>query len=64
MRELDIFFLFLFVLSILYSFNLFINIVRTILSDEPQKIIFGTWEKISNYFFLTYLITYILEKLI
>lgn len=64
MFELDIFFLFFFVLSVLYSVNLSINIIRTILSDEPQKIIFGTWEKISNYFFLTYLITYTLEKLI
>lgn len=64
MQKLDILFLFIFVLSILYSLNLIVNILRSILSDEPQKIIFGTWEKISNYFFLTYLITYFIEKII
>lgn len=64
MRELDILFLFIFVLSILYTINMIVNILRSILSDEPQKIIFGTWGKISNYFFLSYLITYFIEKII
>ena len=60
MVMLDIFFLFLFVLSILYTINSLIRIVRLVFSDEPKTITYGTWEKISNYFFLTYLITYLL----
>jgi hypothetical protein len=60
MVKLDIFFLFLFVLSILYVINSVIRIVRLVFSDEPKTIAYGTWEKISNYFFLTYLITYLL----
>jgi hypothetical protein len=63
MVELDIFYLFLFVLSVLYTLNVFVKIVKTILSDEPQKINFGNWEKISNYLFFTYLITYLIVKI-
>lgn len=63
MINLDIFFLFLFILSILYVINQVGKIVKNILSDEPQKIYFGTWEKISNYWFLSYLITYLVTKL-
>lgn len=64
MIELDILFLFIFVLSILYILNMIVNILRLILSEEPQKIVFGIWEKVSNYFFITYLITYFIQKII
>jgi hypothetical protein len=60
MLKLDILFLFLFVLSILYVLNAIFKIFKSLISDTPQKITYGIWEKISNYFFLTYLITYIL----
>jgi hypothetical protein len=60
MLKLDILFLFLFVLSILYVLNQIFKIFKSLISDAPQKITYGIWEKISNYFFLTYLITYIL----
>jgi hypothetical protein len=63
MINLDIFFLFLFILSILFVINQIAKIVRNILSEEPQRIYYGTWEKISNYWFLSYLITYSVTKL-
>jgi hypothetical protein len=62
MKELDILFLFVFVLSIVFVINQIFKISAEILSENPQKIIYGGFEKISNYFFLSYLITYILIK--
>ena len=59
MFNVDIFYFFIFVLSILYTINTFIKIVRLILSETPTKIYFNNFEKIFNYFFFTYLITYI-----
>jgi hypothetical protein len=35
-----------------------------ILSENPRHLVYGIWEKISNYFFISYLITYILIKII
>jgi len=62
MRELDILFLFVFVLSIIFVINQIFKISAEILSENPQKIIYRGFEKISNYFFVSYLITYILIK--
>jgi len=62
MRELDILFLFIFVLSIIFVTNQIFKISDEILSENPQKIIYRGFEKISNYFFVSYLITYILIK--
>jgi hypothetical protein len=64
MMVMDIFSLFFFVLSILYVVNLIFGIVKNILSENPRHLVYGIWEKISNYFFISYLITYILIKLI
>jgi hypothetical protein len=62
MRELDILCLFIFVLSIIFVTNQIFKISAEILSENPQKIIYRGFEKISNYFFVSYLITYILIK--
>jgi hypothetical protein len=64
MMYLDIFSLFIFVVSILFVLNQIVRIVKNVLSDEPQKVIYGVWEKISNYFFLSYLITYLITNLL
>jgi hypothetical protein len=63
MIGLDIFSLFLFVLSILFIVNQTLGVIKNILSDEPKKISYVFWEKISNYLFLSYFITYIILKL-
>jgi hypothetical protein len=63
MLYLDIFSLFVFVLSIIFVLNQILVIVKNILSDEPQRIYYGSWEKISNYFFISYMITYILTTI-
>jgi len=64
MMYLDIFSLFIFIVSILFVLNQIFKIVKNVLSDEPQKVIYGVWEKISNYFFLSYLITYLITNLL
>jgi hypothetical protein len=64
MISLDIFFKFIFVLSIVFVVNQTINVIKNIFSDEPKKIIYGLWEKISNYFFISYLITYFITKIL
>lgn len=64
MRYLDIFSLFIFILSILFILNQIFKIIKNVLSDEPQKVFYGSWEKISNYFFLSYLITYLITNLL
>jgi hypothetical protein len=63
MIGLDIFSLFLFVLSILFIVNQSLGVIKNILSDEPKKISYVFWEKISNYLFLSYFITYIILKM-
>lgn len=60
MLRLDILTLFVFVLSIIYLLNVLLKVVKLVFSNEPKQITFSMWEKISNYFFLSYLITYIL----
>lgn len=62
MRELDILLLFVFVLSVVFTINQTFKILAEIISEKPQKIIYLGFEKISNYFFVSYLITYILIK--
>jgi hypothetical protein len=64
MMYLDIFSLFIFVVSILFVLNQIFRIVKNVLSDEPQKVFYGVWEKIYNYFFLSYLITYLITNLL
>lgn len=61
MKELDILLLFVFVTSCLYTCNQIIKVVTNILSEEPKHINYNTIEKISNYFFVSYLITYIIN---
>lgn len=63
MKELDIFFIFIFVMSCLYVSNIILKIITNVLDKEPKKITYSFWEKISNYFFLTYLITFLIIKL-
>jgi hypothetical protein len=60
---MDIFFQFTFVLSIVYVVNQIFNIIKNILSEEPNRISYSIWEKISNYFFISYLISYIINFL-
>jgi hypothetical protein len=62
MNNLNILFLFIFVLSNLYVLNLILNIIRNIFSEFPNKIKYSLWEKLANYFFISYLVTYIITK--
>ena len=61
MIKLDIFFLFVFVLSVVHILNLILAIVKNILSPDPQRVVYSTMEKISNYFFISYFLTYIIN---
>lgn len=61
MNKLDILFLFFFVLSLIFILNLILKIVKNVLRPQPQIVSYTTWEKISNYFFITYFITYIIN---
>lgn len=61
MYQMDIFFLFLFVLSIVHVLNILTNVIKNILSDDPKSVVYSTWGKISNYFFISYLLTYIIK---
>lgn len=61
MIKLDIFFLFVFVLSVVHIINLILAIVKNILSPDPQRVVYSTMEKISNYFFISYFLTYIIN---
>lgn len=63
MEQMDIFFQFTFVLSIVYISNQLLNIVKNILSEDPHRVKYSIWEKISNYFFITYFINYIINLL-
>ena len=64
MKELDILLLFVFVLSCVFTVNTIIKIIGLILSDEPKQITYNRIEKISNYFFFSYLITYFITNII
>ncbi len=64
MKELDILLLFVFVLSCVFTANTIIKIIGLILSDEPKQITYNRIEKISNYFFFSYLITYFITNII
>lgn len=61
MVKLDIFFFFLFVLASVHITNLILNIIKNILSSDPQTMNYSLLEKISNYFFITYFITYLIS---
>ena len=61
MIKLDIFFLFVFVLSVVHIISLILAIVKNILSPDPQRVVYSTMEKISNYFFISYFLTYIIN---
>lgn len=64
MKELDILLLFVFVLSCVFTANAVIKIIGLILSNEPKQITYNRIEKISNYFFFSYLITYFITNII
>jgi hypothetical protein len=64
MKELDILILFVFVLSCIFTVNQIFKVVTNIFSDEPKQIIYNWTEKVSNYFFISYLITYLIIKFI
>jgi|LauGreDrversion4_2_1035121.scaffolds.fasta_scaffold12744_2 hypothetical protein len=64
MKELDILILFVFVLSCIFTVNQIFKVVTNIFSDEPKQIIYSWTEKVSNYFFISYLITYLIIKFI
>jgi hypothetical protein len=64
MKELDILLLFVFVLSSIFVVNLIFKVTTSVLSDEPKQITYNTVEKISNYFFISYLITYFITNII
>jgi hypothetical protein len=63
MFNLDIFFLFIFVLSVVHILNLVLAIVRNIFSEDPKRLLYSTWEKISNYILISYFLTYIIKLL-
>ena len=58
---MDIFFLFIFVLSTVHILNLVLGIVKNIFGEDPKRIAFSTWEKISNYILISYFLTYIIN---
>ena len=64
MERLDILLLFVFVLSCVFVANLLFKVITSILSDDPKQITYTTVEKISNYFFISYLITYFITNII
>ena len=64
MERLDILLLFVFVLSCVFVVNLVFKVITSILSDDPKQITYSTVEKISNYFFISYLITYFITNII
>jgi hypothetical protein len=64
MKELDILLLFVFVLSCVFVVNLLFKFIASIFSDDPKQITFNRLEKISNYFFISYLITYFITNII
>jgi len=64
MLKLDTLFLYLFVLSTIFLFNVIFKIVTSILSHIPKQIQYSKWEMVSNYFFMSYLITYLIINLI
>ena len=57
---MNIFFLFVFILSLVFVINNILKVIKNILSSDPHRITYSTGEKIFNYFFITYLITYII----
>ena len=64
MKGLDILFLFIFVLSTIFILNQLLTIIVSIFSDKPKQITYIGWDKISNYFFISYFITYIITVII
>lgn len=64
MLKLDTLFLFVFVLSTIFLFNVIFKIVASILSSVPKPIQYETWERVSNYFFISYFITYLIINVI
>jgi hypothetical protein len=64
MEKLGILFLYVFILSILYIGNQMVKIITNILSEEPKYVVYKFWEKISNYLFISYFITYIIRNFI
>ena len=64
MKELDILLLFVFVLSCVFVVNLIFKVITSVLSDDPKQITYNVIEKISNYFFISYLITYFITNII
>jgi len=62
MIRLDIFSLYIFVLSILYIANQIFGVVKSIMSEDPKTIRYEKWEKVSNYLFFSYFLTYIILK--
>jgi hypothetical protein len=61
MIKLDIFIFFVFIVSIIHILNLFYKILKLFINEQPENLSFSFWEKISNYFFISYFITYILQ---
>lgn len=64
MLKLDTLFLFVFVLSTIFLFNVIFKIVASILSSVPKQIQYSTWERVSNYLFISYFITYLIINII
>ena len=50
MVQMNIFFLFVFILSLVFVINNILNVIKNILSSDPHRITYSTWEKIYNNF--------------
>ncbi len=61
--DLNTIFLFLFVLSCVYVLNLIVKLVVSVFQTPPKQLIYSNLEKTFNYLSITYVITYIIEKL-
>lgn len=64
MLKLDTLFLFVFVLSTIFLINVIFKVVASILSSVPKQIQYDIWERVSNYFFISYFITYLIINII
>lgn len=64
MEKLDILSLYIFVLSCAYIVSQVTKIITNVLSEQPKYMVYDLKEKVSNYLFISYFITYIITNFI
>jgi len=61
--DLNTLFLFLFILSCVYVLNSIVKLVVSVLQTPPKQLVYSNIEKVYNYLFFTYFITYIIQNI-